>query len=150
MIGKLLGLFTGVNPALLAKVLCWVLALLALESPAIYLFITRAQVEHQLSSVTQKYDVDEQSIGSLRAALATSQADLVASQKAAQEASDSVASFKARSDAAMAAASKAQSDAASARKSLQSLAAKRAQQVAAPNAAKESCDAALADLRAGR
>lgn len=147
MIARLLGLFTSAGWLKLAG---YALALLVVESPAIYLFITRAQVQDQLATVTKKYDVDEQSIGTLRAQLAQSQADLAASQKAAQAASDSVGAYKLAMSQAAAAAFAAKAQQAQAEQALQSLAAKRAQQVAAPAAAKESCDAAIDDLRAGR
>lgn len=146
MIARLLGLFTGAN---WLKFAGYALAVLLIESPAIYLFITRAQVQDQLASMTQKYDADEQSIGTLRAQLVTSQADLAASQKAAQAASDSVGAYKQAMAQAAAAAFAAKAKQAQAEQSLQALADKRTQQVAAPAAAKESCDAAIADMRAG-
>ncbi len=142
-----LSLIPGVN---WARVLLVVAVLAVLEAPAAYLLVQRADLRHQLSAVTQKYDVDEQSIGTLRTQLSTSQADLASSQKAAQASSDSVGAYKQAMAQAQQAAFAAEAKNAQTAKQLQALAAKRVQQVAAPQAAKESCDAAIDDLRAGR
>lgn len=134
----------------LAKVGIALVVLAALEAPAAYLWVSRSAVQADLKKTSVDLATANTNLGTTRAQLATSQADLTTCSAAAKASSDSIAALTTRAQEAETLARQFKAKNAQAQSQLSTLIAKRDGQINAASAAKETCDDALNELRAGQ
>lgn len=130
----------------IATVVAALVAVVLAVACAVQFFELRS-VRSDYASAQQKAQVDDQSIGTLRAQLATSQADLTAAASGVQACSASVAQAASEAIAVRAAASAAQARAAIQVQSYQLQIDALSKRIQDPSNQSETCDAAFDRLR---
>lgn len=135
---------------MLLKVIVGLLLLAALELPAVHYRSQWKGAEASLAATKAELDTANQSIGTLRAQLSVSQADLAKSQQAARESSASVDAMKKDADDAAAAAASFALAAAAKQATYGAVIKQRDAQIASLKAQSGGCDEAIADLRLGQ
>lgn len=127
---------------MLMKAVVAAIALAVLEMPAVYLYSSRAGVQHDLKAKSEAFDKEHK----LRTDAET---DLGHCKTAAKESSDSVQAMKDRADAAEALARRLAAANQKAKTQLADLVKQRQAQIDKAGTDKETCDAAIEQLRSG-